>query len=77
MSEEKAVSLSFKGGLNFADLDAEPAGSEDISPWMRYGGGVGVGFQAHRNLSLDLDVLYMVKGQMSEVYETDSGGQLI
>lgn len=77
VAQDRAVSFSFKGGLNFADIDVEPVPFDNISPWMRYGGGVGVGFQAHRNLSFDLDVLYMVKGQMSEVHDTDSSGQLI
>jgi hypothetical protein len=64
----KAVDLGIKGGINMASLVLDPE-DDDFESFLRFGGGVTLGFNVTPTFGIDLDVLYMMKGAKAEYTE--------
>ena len=71
LAQKKAIDFSLKGGINLANLVADPEPDPNYERLMRYGGGATLGFNIRPGFSVDADVLYMMKGAKWEFSEGD------
>lgn len=62
LTPEKAVTFALKGGVNPSTQTMDPDPGYDASGVLGYGGGITLGFNLSRFVSLDADFLYVRKG---------------
>ncbi len=71
----EGMTIGFKGGLNLADLkgDIEDAIGVGTKMKLGFGGGVFLNYQMTESISLQPELLFIMKGTKADVDEVDAG----